>query len=280
MNDCEMQLPKDTLDGYKGSYLVDGMNAARKCLIEEVYKTRSKSKIELESKLKCGMLSPDVLDYFVHEKINSIDEKDYYGEEEDGEIEEFGDFEIKSVSEKDSESKINELPVERANEKIEDESNYVENSERSKPRLDKKNHLHHLMKTRNKNKLKSSKKSQLKMRLSHIPNMDHKCKKNCPENLNISVTNAKKSTDQELVFVCDVCTSRFHSPEMALFHINRFDHISASEFLTEKSSLLKSIVNRCSIKSSSKNQSVGVFCPNRKCSFYFKSGFCFINVFF
>jgi hypothetical protein len=269
MNDFELQLPNNTLNLYQGVYPIQGMNAARKYLIETVYKTRSKSKIELVSKLKCGMLAQDVVDYFVHEKINAIDEKDFYGEEEDGEIEEFESSETETKSKETTQitSEIVEQLV--CPTSVDQVMEFESNKE-----------------TKAKNKSKSifnssenfRKKTKLKRHLSQLTNINHACKKECPENVN----KTRNKNGLKLAFVCDLCWEIFFSQEKALFHINKCNHISASEFLMKRSAStkkfqFKSIVNRCSIKSSSINQSNGVFCPNRKCSFYFEY-FFFNNI--
>jgi hypothetical protein len=57
---------KNSLDFYKDINLVDDMTEL---------KTRSSKKTELESKLKCGMLTSDVIDYFVHGKKYSSDKE-------------------------------------------------------------------------------------------------------------------------------------------------------------------------------------------------------------
>jgi hypothetical protein len=94
MDEFIVNLPTESLNAYTGNYLVNEMKKARKYLVKTIYKDRSIVKTELESKLKCGILTQDVLDYFVHGKRESVDEKQYYGEEEEGEIEEFDDIRI------------------------------------------------------------------------------------------------------------------------------------------------------------------------------------------
>ena len=112
--------------------------------------------------------------------------------------------------------------------------------------------------------------------LSQAKRTIHGCKENCLKNIKISELDASTRISYNLVFVCDVCFTIFQDQEMALFHINDFNHISASEFLMDKPMLnnngsLKYVVNRCSIKSSSKNHSYGVFCPRDDCHFYFNN---------
>jgi len=294
MNNLEVQLPEETLDDYKGVYFVDDMNAARKYLIEATYRTRSRSKIELESKLKCGMLTSDVIDYFVYGKRDSIDEKIYSDNIEDGEeedvncynLEEENYFEhiiknspinlFKTSSDKNTSISFPDQRLVEIKESPHDAERTIEKNAKFELDYDPLSH-----ETRPKSKSPNS--ENLKKPLSHPSNMDHACKKRCLENIKKPDGDVSTMTrfGYKLVFVCDLCRAIFEKKEMALFHVNSYDHISASEFFIKKSALkdkkdsLESIVNRCSIKSSRKRRTGGVFCPNRMCSFYFEYSFLF-----
>jgi hypothetical protein len=256
-------MPKENVDAYEGIYPVNEINEARRCLVSAIYQTRSKSKTVLETKLKCGILTQDVIDYFVHENKDSIIE------EEEGEIEEFEDDEIEALTKANDEN-LNSNIVEFSENKI--ESSTADRGIVQKREINNILQVKAESKALHETKIKNNLKLRLNFntkRLSHLLNMNHICVKNCLKNKKISRIGI--GIGYRLVFACDVCFTIFHDQEMALFHINDFDHISASEFLTDKHFFknkvsLKYIVNRCSIKSSSKSL-VGVFCP--VCSFYF-----------
>jgi hypothetical protein len=250
---AEILKEKTTLDNYD----VKEIKRARKYLVKAIYETRSKSKTELESKLKCGILTQDVLEYFVDEKRDSIDENDYSIEDD----EEFWDKRVVVLDKKESYlEKDSKLLVEATKAESNIKSRLKSNNLKNEENMVNGEHL-------------PSKDSSS---LSQAKRTIHGCKENCLKNIKISELDASTRISYNLVFVCDVCFTIFQDQEMALFHINDFNHISASEFLMDKPMLnnngsLKYVVNRCSIKSSSKNHSYGVFCPRDDCHFYFNN---------
>ena len=285
MDEFKEILQKNTLDSYKGIYLVDDMTEARKYLIETFYKARSRSKTELESKLKCGMLTQDVIDYFVHGKKDSIGKEKNYdaveSQEQSPKIKIYNLEEGEEDEEEDCFEKIKNNSIIASREKI------LNNSDKRLVKLKQTTSNIKKEKRYRFDLISDENESNIKKRLSHLPLIDHACKKICLENIKKStptMTRLMLRFDCDLVFVCDICWAIFYVQEMALLHLNKYDHISASEFLIRKSDIehkrsLKSIVNRCSIKSLSKRQSVGVFCP--KCLFYFKYKiFLFFEEFF
>jgi len=248
MGKPKVEIPKEKTT--LGDYDVKEIKKARKYLLKAIYESRTKSKTELESKLKCGILTQDVLEYFVDEKRDSIDEKDYCIEDEE---EEFWDKRIVILDLKENHlEKDSKLLVEATKAESHQKSRLNSNN------LNAEDDLH------DKDSFSSAKR------------LVHGCKENCLKNIKISELDASTRISYNLVFVCDVCFAIFQDQEMALFHLNDFDHISASEFLMDKPMLnndgsLKYVVNRCSIKSSSKNHSYGVFCPRDDCHFYFNN---------
>ena len=265
MEEFVLQIPKETLNAYKGIYQVSEMNEARKNIIEALYNTRSYSKIELTSKLKCGVLTSDVIDYFVHgykESINNydgfeieenkktcvVDQREEtsiaerFNEKEEGEIDEFDDFAFKT---KNQISNL-EPPVEI----IDNVTEII---------------LCELNESINNQEIISQ----------ELINMRHECENNCKKNIsNFKPKYSKKNLILEVVFVCDICSFTSHDQKMTCFHIDQLNHISASVYLREKSFLanksnLKYIVSRSSFKSLQNSLATGVFCPNRECSFFF-----------
>jgi hypothetical protein len=266
MDEFVINLPTESLNAYKGIYLVNEMKKARNYLVKTIYKDRSMIKTELESKLKCGILTQDVLDYFVHGKRDSIDKKEYYGEEEEGEIEDFGDVRLVIFKEE----KNDPDPVQQnSTTSIEIKA---ENDFKLQPNTDQLS-----IKNNSSSKLNADQqisiKNELRTNLSDVLKMDYESMKN----LNKSELNTTTGLGHDSVFKCDVCFSTFNDQETARLHINEYGHISASEFLTEISvkkghRSLKLLANRYSIiKSSSKVHLFAIFCPNRRCSFYFDS---------
>ena len=286
MDEFVVQIPKATLNAYKGNYLVREMTEARKYLIETIYKKRSFSKTELTCKLKCGILTPDVIDYFVHENEEPLNDKDILDIKEKSvelrdkfkeqfEIDEFleGEIEEFRVFNPRTNLKISNLLPRSKRIKIFDDKSDAENIcplglTQIQIKSEKNSVLNKIDKSTNNVKKNSEK----------LNNMRHECESNCTKN--ISIFKAKylntldRNTFLEVVFVCDVCLSIFRDQKMVFSHIDELNHISASIFLREKSSIvnkseLKYIVNRCSIKSLKNTFATGVFCPNRECSFFF-----------
>ena len=76
MDDYTIQAPnkEEPYENYKGFYSVDDFRQVRKFMLDECYSKQGTTKTKLVCKLKCGILSSDVIDYFIHEKKDLPDD--------------------------------------------------------------------------------------------------------------------------------------------------------------------------------------------------------------
>lgn len=295
-NDYEISLPKETLDSYKGSYPIKEMTEARKFLIETFFKKRSKSKLELESKLKFGILSADVIDYFVHEKKNILNDETSFSEEEEDEerlviahddksennLDMLNDLDNLSpnlrklkttISENESINKS--LPPTPISQVSSSNTDCTENIASQNPIFtNSDNPVASPSQNSNLNIIDSN------LKLCKDLGMEHKCGEInlCLKNLSSHINEPYKTLQNNLVYVCDICFSVFRLRDSAKKHIDSCNHISASEYLLGESTdktlasserTLKYMKNRCSLKQTLEPRDTGIFCPKRECSFYF-----------
>jgi len=294
----EVLPPKETLGAYIGSYPINEMVEARKFLIETFYKTRSKSKLELESKLKFGILSSDVIDYFVHEKnelsINKTGLSDDEEEDDDEKLVIANDDKLenldilndldqnlspnlkklkKTISENESINKsIPPTPVSQVSQTSSIASSDIAASVNTLATSET------LPASTNQSIPTNTIDSNLK--LSKDLSMEHKCGEMnlCLKNLSSHISEPCKTSQYNLVYVCDICFSVYRLRDSVKKHLDLCNHLSASEYLVlepaDKSlasseRTLKFIKNRCSIKQTQEPKETGVFCPKNGCYFYF-----------
>ena len=269
MSDYETLIPSETVAHFSDVYSSEEITEVRKYMIDNAYKKKSNSKVELESKLKCGILSSDVVDYFVHENkdlviyVNSNSEDEY-------------DFDESTYAKNDQKSHQDQNVINASTPDFGFKSQPFEN------------HCSLSFKLNQPVYFKKSKYHTINNQLT----LNHKCKIKCKKDITSLMPNAIIN-HKRLAYVCDVCFKLFREQELALKHLDAFNHVSASEYLLEDRSQTKSlssdhtlkyinnllaeskltimhVTNRCSTKSLVFPHLTGVFCPKRGCQFYFK----------
>jgi hypothetical protein len=279
---------------YKGSYSLNEIAELRRSLIEEFYKNKAKTKLGLESKLKCGVLSPDVIDFFVHQKRDFIRDEEV-DEEEDDEDEDWDKLVIINDEKQLESLHVNNIDISPNLKRLkktlsENESlpsTPIDQSPAAAPATAAAAPAAALV-VATPSPVADSKSAILVngnfSKLCQDLNMEHKCGSMCVKNISSRITeNYPSSLQNNLVNVCDECFTVFRLRDSVKKHLDACSHMSSSEFLLEmvvttKASTaapsssqrtLKYIKNRCSTKCSREPTDSAVFCPMPGCNFYF-----------
>ena len=265
-----------------GSYSLIDAEKVRKQILEDLYKSQAQTVIEIQTKRKCGILGPDVYDYYMGTNkrqhlidFPNIDEAlTYY----DAELEDVSS-ELEENDKLDS-SQNNGL-------KIDDEvqPSYSDSDDENEDESQKGKPLpifsdDDLVKKFNEPKILSFDMADSTdvndvTKICKDLNLFHACeKKFCPRNLNsINDKYSDGATNTSLVYACDYCQLVLSIRERMVNHLNDYNHYSASEYIVERNeheSKIKYIKSRSSLKNFNVDNSIGVFCP--QCNFCFTSG--------
>ena len=305
MSEFEIMMPIVTVTNFSGSiYPSEDITVARKYLIDYAYKKKSKSKVRLESKLKCGILSSDVIDYFVHEQKDLIIDLASDSEEEDDDPtklviindEKSDAFEMAQETEQNlspnlkrlkksiSENEAKNVQSDALTSLTPKSQSFLGQIKPSNSGINNNNNNMSPLVSQNVTTLQSLRESSVQPnesghQLCKDLDLVHKCAEMnmCVKNLgHLIIGEPYQSFSNNLVYVCDVCFSVFRLKDSVKKHIDACNHLSASEYLLEEPKsastgerTLKYIKNRCSIKGSVEPRETGVFCPKRECNFYF-----------
>jgi hypothetical protein len=278
-------------------YQLNDLKNVRKHLIQSFFKEKSKNTIEMESKLKAGILSDDVVDFYLNNKtppgFTNIDTKNFMSND-------------KNQNNKTDYTKIEEKEIELNSDSYEFNFNKNSNENSKNDDFDEDDDDWGLSKKPKTNEFNSklpnsttsssinsassgyssitpsSSFSSISSTYSHSnflnqsrfeQKLDHECEVFCPRNCSVLNSDKTEINSNDIIYLCDDCSVSYKSRDSALKHLIEKMHISSSEYVVDSKHVDKTgfkieyLKSRAVIKNTNLNSVQRcVFCP--KCNFY------------
>jgi hypothetical protein len=262
-----------------GIYPLESIISFRNYLINELKAKQCKYDLEMNLKRKCGILTHDVIEYFLSNKRLNPNEEEKTTEfkndlpdyllttlaQHQNQPEIFIKYSIDDQVEEEEEQ---EEELEKSDLGIDEsfESGEIDTDQQHEVQIEEKN-AEELMQKLIKENAKLS--QELKLRHACCENeTEHHEKQICPRLINNS---SSLNNSNKKFFMCDFCFSKEDFEHKMLEHLLNLKHYSASEYYSiDSNSNQYELSKRCSVKSFNQINKLksGIFCP--KCDFFFE----------
>lgn len=249
MNDSTEEEIDFDIVKYTGNYPKEEIKKGRKQIYDDLYRNEAHSLLEIIVKRKCGILTQDVADYYLHDICpSSADELTNSNFDSDISL-----YSIEINQDKSQQNDEKENKIESPNkEKVIDNKKLTEASEILD--VDKKNGSFSFEVFDDQDVYENS--------LVQV----HLCeKKVCLRN--IKICSIKDFPNNRIIYICDFCHHSVGIESNMLKHLKEADHYSASEYIidsTNNTSVISGLISRSSVRNVDVTDSLRVFCP--KCN--------------